>query len=128
MEKYVVGIIFDTACENTLLIRKNRPVWQAGRLNGVGGRIEADETPYAAMVRECEEECGLVLENWSLVKIYSDKKHFAVYYFATTTSNLSFALSITDECLEIWKVENLHNANIVPPTEDFLNISYRSLK
>jgi hypothetical protein len=43
--EYVVGFAFDTD-GRVALIRKNRPEWQAGRLNGIGGHVEA--TGYTA--------------------------------------------------------------------------------
>jgi 8-oxo-dGTP pyrophosphatase MutT (NUDIX family) len=43
---------------NVLLVRKNRPEWQKGRLNLVGGKIEPGETPEEAAVRELYEEAG----------------------------------------------------------------------
>lgn len=42
--------------EHVLLIQKARPDWQAGFLNGIGGRIEPGETPQEAMGREAREE------------------------------------------------------------------------
>lgn len=42
-----------------LFIHKNRPAWQAGRLNLPGGGIEPGETPEEAAVRELQEEAGL---------------------------------------------------------------------
>lgn len=45
---------------DVLLILKNRPDWQAGKLNGVGGKVEDyDLGPYAAMIREFYEETGI---------------------------------------------------------------------
>lgn len=58
MNRYVVGFLFDDDMKNILLIRKNRPAWQAGKLNGVGGKIERFEQPIAAMAREFYEEAG----------------------------------------------------------------------
>lgn len=40
------------------LTRKNHPTWQAGKLNGIGGKINDGESPVAAMVREFQEEAG----------------------------------------------------------------------
>jgi 8-oxo-dGTP pyrophosphatase MutT (NUDIX family) len=55
--RYVVGFIFNEAFDRILLVFKNRPAWQSGLLNGVGGKIEArDKTPLAAMEREFAEE------------------------------------------------------------------------
>jgi 8-oxo-dGTP diphosphatase len=56
--EYVTGFCFDASSNNVLLIKKNRPEWQKGRLNGIGGKIEPGETPMQAMLREFEEECG----------------------------------------------------------------------
>lgn len=43
---------------SVLFVLKNRPVWQAGRLNLPGGKIEPNETPAEAAVRELKEETG----------------------------------------------------------------------
>jgi len=60
MIKYVCGFAFTEDGKQVLLISKNRPEWQRGRLNGVGGKIESfDKSPAYAMVREFEEETGL---------------------------------------------------------------------
>ncbi len=58
-QKYVVGFMFDESMSNVALIRKNKPAWQAGLLNGIGGKIEAGETAEQAMTREFYEEAGL---------------------------------------------------------------------
>lgn len=54
--RYVLGFMFDHEEKHVLLIWKNRPKWQAGKLNGIGGKIEAGETPLQAMEREFTEE------------------------------------------------------------------------
>lgn len=58
-QDYVVGFAFSADRRKIVLIRKNRPAWQAGKLNGVGGKIEAGETPEHAMAREFFEETGV---------------------------------------------------------------------
>lgn len=61
--EYVVGFLHDDY--NVVLIEKNRPVWQAGFFNGVGGHIEEyDKLPHNAMVREFEEETGVLVPKW----------------------------------------------------------------
>ena len=57
--EYVLGFAFDEKKENVLLIKKLRPQWQLNKLNGIGGKIEPNEPPIDAMIREFEEECGL---------------------------------------------------------------------
>ncbi len=59
--RYCLGFAFDESCNNVLLIRKNKPEWQRGLLNGVGGHVEEAESQAAAMVREAKEETGLLL-------------------------------------------------------------------
>lgn len=66
IKKYVVGFVFDLRMEHggskqapptmVLLIRKAKPAWQAGHLNGIGGKVEAGETFPQAMAREAREE------------------------------------------------------------------------
>ncbi|CAN2532559.1 hypothetical+protein [Methylocapsa aurea] len=56
---YVVGFLFDGNCGRVTLIEKRRPAWMAGRLNGIGGKIEPGEAPLAAMYREGAEEIGV---------------------------------------------------------------------
>lgn len=74
---YCLGFAFDLPNDwpksatigktNVALIRKLKPEWQAGSLNGIGGKIEDyDETPRHAMVREFSEETGYKtrLDQW----------------------------------------------------------------
>lgn len=56
--EYVLGFCFGTRLVTVLLIRKTRPSWQAGKLNGVGGKIKTGETPMQTMEREFREEIG----------------------------------------------------------------------
>lgn len=44
---------------NILLVLKDKPAWQKGRLNLVGGKVEPGEAPVDAAMRELYEEAGL---------------------------------------------------------------------
>jgi len=46
--------------DDVLLLRgaPDKRLW-SGKLNGIGGHVEADETPYAGAWREVQEESGL---------------------------------------------------------------------
>jgi 8-oxo-dGTP pyrophosphatase MutT (NUDIX family) len=67
--RYVVGFLLNSNRTRVVLVRKNRPAWQAGRLNGVGGKVELDERVNDAMVREFYEETGCLTEtgNWERI-------------------------------------------------------------
>lgn len=55
--QYVAGLYYNERFN--LLIRKNKPNhWQHGKHNLLGGRIEDQERPEMAMIREFKEECG----------------------------------------------------------------------
>ena len=65
--KLVVGFMYYRATESVVLIRKNRPDWMNGCLNGVGGHVEVGESFAGAVVREFLEETGAVttVDQWS---------------------------------------------------------------
>ncbi len=73
-QRFCVGFLFNPDMSQVVLIRKNRPEWQAGRLNGVGGRLEDGETPLRGMQRKFKEETawstgtGSRLPGWSTTR------------------------------------------------------------
>lgn len=65
--EFVVGFAMDDY-GRVALIEKNRPAWQAGKLNGIGGHVEDfDESHLDAMRREFWEETGLFVNDWDLI-------------------------------------------------------------
>lgn len=98
-----------------LLIKKNHPEWQKGRLNGIGGHIEAkDGSPVAAMVREFQEETGIQTKeiHWT---------HFAnmrgpgwdCACFRTFGIVIDNAETKTDEEISIHSVNRLHKESVI---------------
>ena len=67
--EYTVGFIFTQNQEKVLLILKDRPTWQVGLWNGVGGKVEKDETLIECISREVKEETNIhiPLESWITV-------------------------------------------------------------
>jgi len=57
--RYVAGLMYSEDLSKVAMVLKNRPEWQAGKFNAIGGKIEHDEDPAAAMVREFREETGV---------------------------------------------------------------------
>ena len=68
MQYYVLAFIFNESKTKIGLIRKDRPIEQVGKLNGIGGKIDDDETPEDAVQREVKEETTLFLDRQSFQK------------------------------------------------------------
>lgn len=107
MALLVCGFMFSPGQTQVVLIRKNRPAWQAGRLNGVGGKVEPGETPLAAMVREFWEETGIRFEAWNSVLTMDDCHGDTIVFFRATSGHYASAYSKTDERIEIHNVDDL---------------------
>lgn len=78
---YVCGFLFSE--DHVLLLRKNKPDWQAGNLNGVGGKIEEGENKHEAMRREFLEEAGRLINTWTYkLRLHVTHRESIVYFFA----------------------------------------------
>lgn len=111
ISRYVVGFMFNPERTHVALIRKNKPKWQAGLLNGIGGKIEDfDTSPKAAMIREFEEEAGVTTEWKSYAAMLGPD--WSVECFATH-GDLSELVSKTDEKIEVSDVANLLRRDMI---------------
>lgn len=108
MIEYCLGFAFDESLQEVTLIEKQRPEWQAGKLNGVGGKVEPRENPYLAMEREFEEETGVLHQNWKKFG-YLHGEDWGVFLFTTIlTEDEIYALeSVTEEKIFVKTVDNL---------------------
>lgn len=80
MKCYVAGFYFNETGEKVALVHKNRPTWQRGQINAIGGKVELGESPYDAIEREFLEETGVQVSNWEqVIEIYGDD--WKVYFF-----------------------------------------------
>ena len=55
-QHYVLGLLFRGCYSGVVLIEKTKPQWQAGLLNGIGGKVEPGESAFDAATRELREE------------------------------------------------------------------------
>jgi len=110
--EYVAGFMFSFDKKKVALILKNRPQWQKGRKNGIGGHVESGETPDEAMVREFEEETGVRHVPWNQFCTLVGPWGFVYFYRATGT--LGRLKTMTDESICICKARYLHGSNVVP--------------
>lgn len=114
MNKYVVGFLFDSDNNAVCLIKKNRPLWQKGRLNGVGGHIEDGESPKVAMTREFGEEAGERNIDWRQFLLVTGSG-YELYCFTAKSDGKSLKNihSVTDEIIGWYPIDSLPD-NILP--------------
>lgn len=108
IKMYTLGFMFNIICKDVLLIRKNKPEWQRGYLNGVGGKLEEfDPTPVAGMVREFMEETGIktVKVQWQHACTMSGR-NWKCYVFRTW-GDIMQCKQETDEELYIINVNHI---------------------
>ena len=99
MTRYVLGFAFDGAGKNVVLIRKNKPIWQAGKFNGVGGKIEKGETALRAMTREFNEETGVITDQheWNLLGFMNGTDWECVVFHLFRDEVVELVKTTTDE-------------------------------
>lgn len=115
MRRAVCGFLFSHDTERVVLIRKNRPDWQKGRFNGVGGKVEEGEYALDAMRREFEEETGVRIEEWDPFLILQDEiNHLEVTYYRSYASDLSQCRTTTDEEVAVYQVGAVFTLPVVP--------------
>lgn len=107
---YVVGFLFKNGTQ-VALIRKNRPEWQLGRLNGIGGHIEEGEQPLEAMIREFKEETGCLVEDWLPFCTLVGRK--SKIHFFKTFGDYPIQ-TITDEEVGWIELDKLKETNVIP--------------
>lgn len=104
MQHYVCGFYFDHLLKQVALIWKNKPDWQKDKLNGIGGKIEENETPFAAMRREFKEETGIDHEEWDSLIVLTGSE-WKVFFFYAVGMKDKFEYVETQEDEEVAKID-----------------------
>lgn len=112
MIEYVCGFYRDEQ-NNLLLILKNKPDWQKGKFNGVGGKIEPKESVILAMAREFQEETGFTTnaEEWKL-KLVLEAPNYKVYFM--TYDGVWFIPTPSNEGELQWHKDMTLPLNVLP--------------
>lgn len=115
MTQYVLGFAFNRSKTVVVLIEKTKPAWQAGKLNGVGGKIEPGESPDQAMVREFKEEAGVITEltDWKQFAFFIGRD-FSIACYKLFSDEVCFGTStMTDERVNQYDIEDLDSFQVV---------------
>lgn len=122
MVRYVCGYAFDLKEKYIVLIEKKRPASQKGKLNGIGGKINDDESDEEAMIREFDEETGVIIINWTKFLILKGKDYEVVFYRAISDSVLDVNTR-TDEEVFLLQLTDLIHWSLLDNTQIFINLA-----
>lgn len=126
MKSYCVTFLWDFIGKHVALIQKNRPEWQAGKLNGIGGQIETNESPTVAARREFCEETGVEIPERCMrcFLVGSTYKHEQMIYFYTARfDGLIGDLELhqtTDEKPDWYEYKEIRDSRIIIPNLQWL--------
>ena len=106
---YVVGFVFSSDRSKVVLVKKNRPEWQAGFYNGVGGKMEEEDqgNSFHTMTREFREETGVEVSylDWELYAVLSGCNFLIKVFCLFSDEVVAKVTTVTDEPIEIVDVD-----------------------
>jgi hypothetical protein len=119
---YVLGFQFDQKGSNVALILKNRPEWQAGFWNGIGGHVEPQESPDGAMAREFYEETGMPQDHvvWHPFARLDTWMRDRVFLFSSFSDQVGVVRTVTDEPVAVFTVP----AVLTMGVKSIINVPY----
>ena len=109
MIRYTVGFLFNSKLSKVLLIHKLHPEWQKGKINGIGGKFEDNESNQECIAREVAEETGLTIspDLWNKVAELHSSIFDVDVMTAVYEGSENDAKSIEIEQIEWFSVNNL---------------------
>lgn len=122
MNKYCLGLIFDPDQNRVLLLSKrSTDQFNPGLWNGIGGKVEKNETSLDAMVRETFEEASFRVDSdcWTHMGVISDYDLFHVDVFASL-ARIDAASQATDELIGIFDREQAQDLNYAASVKEAL--------
>ena len=82
LPKWCLGFVFTRNPDRVLLIKKGRSL-HIGLWNGIGGKVEEEESFIDSMRRECTEEAGLDIRDWrSVCSLWGSDSNWTVAVYA----------------------------------------------
>ena len=105
---YVCGFMFDYEKQNVVLILKNHPEWQKGKLNGLGGKVKEGESLEQAMAREFMEEAEVTTapEKWEIFHEI-ETPEATIYFFKMQAHGIWQVGSPTSEQVKVYPIMSI---------------------
>ena len=126
MKHYVLGFVFNKSKTQVLLVEKKRPDWQAGHLNGIGGKIEKDETLLEAMCRESKEETYVIFHFEHCLTFICPGGTVFVFRAFSEYEKIQFKQK-EDEELKVWPLNSL-SSNMMANTKWMIPICLSTIQ
>jgi 8-oxo-dGTP diphosphatase len=108
---YVLALLFTANRRQVVLMRRMRPLWQAGRVNALGGRLVDGESPGDAARREVREESGVDVKEWTEVLVWDDAE-YRMHVMRAVSELAGAARTMEDQEVFLADVESLP-ANVI---------------
>lgn len=90
---YCLGFLIDPVNQQVVLIQKDKPEFQKGKYNGVGGKLEpTDESIHDAMVREFKEETGFLIREWNEFEVIGDTDWTVHCFVAANPQSITYPI------------------------------------
>lgn len=126
MKNYTLAFIFNEHLNKVLLIRKTKPEDQAGKLNGIGGKLEENDVDFIDCIkREVYEETKLSFprEVFSKIGNLSDNStyHVEIFTVKTTDQLLKMATTTTEEEVILLPLNKFNEEKFTNQTLNIIN-------
>jgi 8-oxo-dGTP diphosphatase len=114
MTDYVNGFLFSEDKYFVALVIKQKPAWQNGKLNAIGGKIEPNELAKDAIIREFFEETGVTIESpWRQFCVLTGD-NFNLYNYVAFSNKIHDVKTMEKEVIVVHKVEALNFELTIP--------------
>lgn len=128
MKHYVLGFAFFED-KVALIFKTHGPAPVIGKLNGIGGHMEAGESPAEAMSREFDEECGVSIapNRWVRRGTMQITGYDAIVHLFSYRSPIHFTLrQMTDERVSWQPIKDIPAINTVSNLRWLVPFAYDS--
>lgn len=130
MAMYTYTLVFINIASHIVMINRNKTPWM-GMWNGLGGKIQEDETPKQSIQREIQEELGVhislhnILERgvltWNTFEAHGQGIH--LFYVELESLALSFPIQMDEGIIDLKHIDWIihpNNKGVAPNIQYFL--------
>jgi 8-oxo-dGTP diphosphatase len=114
---YTLGFVFNQNKDYVILIEKQKPAWQAGYYNGIGGKYNPDDIALInTMIREAKEEIGIITQpdDWTQFAELFGADFLIHCYYLVNDDIFTNAESKESEKIYKIKISDLTYYRIIP--------------